>query len=160
MAAQIKESGRVQRELTGLELADIMKGVVGGLLTGQDTVKASIPTMSVEIGNQQGVVKGSVSVEKPIKADIGIGLTLGNAQQAQRLRLVALDIQEKAKFPAKMALKAINIKGKAEKALRDPNQALLTALNGQLESRGVQLTGIGLNFGDSALSVDLRGSSK
>ena len=156
-ASEIKEKGSFQRELKDSELADIMRGVVGSLLTGQEKVKASVPTMDVRIENQQGKINGKVLVEKPVKAEIGINLVLGNDSAPGNLRLVSLDVQEKAGFATKIALKAVNIKGKAEKALRDPNQALMTAIDSQLKPKGVELTGIKLGFGQDALSVNLEG---
>ncbi|MEK9146880.1 MAG: hypothetical protein AAB639_01645 [Patescibacteria group bacterium] len=156
-ASEIKERGSFQRELKDSELADIMRGVVGSLLTGQEKVKASVPTMDVRIGNQQGKIDGRVLVEKPVKAEIGINLVLGNDSVPGKLRLVSLDVQEKAGFATKMVLKAVNIKGKAEQVLRDPNQALMTAIDSQLKPKGVELTGIKLGFGQDALSVNLQG---
>lgn len=100
---------------------------------------------------------GSIQVEKPITATIGVRCVLGNDTTPNRLRLVGLEVDEKAGFAAKLALKAVNIKGKAQDALRDPNQALFTALGNQLEPKGVKLTGIGLNFKDTTLAVALSG---
>lgn len=156
-ASEIKEKGSFQRELKDSELADIMRGVVGSLLTGQEKVKASVPTMDVRIENQQGKVNGKVLVEKPVKAEIGIYLVLGNDSVPERLRLVSLDVQEKAGFTTKIALKALNIRGRAGKVLRDPNQALMTAIDSQLKPKGVELTGIKLGFGQNALSMNLQG---
>jgi len=159
-AAQIKEGGIFKQDLSPEDLAGIMTGVVGGLLSGQDAVKANVPQMDVHIQGQQGIVKGTIIVEKPIKAEIGINLRLGNDSQPQQLSLLNLDVTEKAGMAARLALRAVNIKGKAEKALRNPNQALFTALSTQLESRGVKLSDIGLNFGQETLAINLRGSSK
>lgn len=156
-ASEIKEKGSFQRELKDSELADIMIGVVGSLLTGQEKVKASVPTMDVRIENQQGKINGKVLVEKPVNAEIGINLILGNDSAPGRLRLVSLDVQEKAGFIAKAALKVANIKGRAEQVLRDPNQALMTAIGSQLKPKGVELTGIKLGFVQDALSVNLEG---
>ncbi|MCH7641228.1 hypothetical protein IID22_03465 [Patescibacteria group bacterium] len=154
----IKENGSFQRGLTAPEVGNIMNGVVEGLLTGQDRVKVSVPQMDVQIENQRGVVSGSVQVEKPIKATIGINFVLGNDESdPKRIRLVNLQVNEKAGFAAKMALKAVNVEGKARQALQDPNQALLSALASQLKPKGIKLTGIGLHFTDDRLGIELKG---
>jgi len=138
-----------------------MKGVISDLLSGQGKVEANVPQMDVRIQNQQGMIKGAIAVEKPIKAQIGIDLTLGNAPQSQQLKLVKLDVTEKTNnMAAKIALKTVSIKGRAKKALASPNQALFTALSKQLESRDVNLSRIGLNFEQETLGISLQGSSK
>ena len=134
-----------------------MGSVVKSLTTGQEAVRVTVPSMQVQIERKQGTVAASIQIEKPITATIGIRCTLGNDTTPNRLRLVGLDVDEKAGFAAKLALKAVNIKGKAQEALRDPNQALFTALGSQLEPKGVKLSGIGLNFKDSTLTVALKG---
>lgn len=156
-ASQIKETGSFQKNLTDKELESIMQSVVQGLMTGQEKVKASVPSMQVKIAGQQGIVDGSVRLEKPISATINLRCTLGNDAASDRLRLVGLDVKEEAGFAARIALKAVNIKGKAEDKLRDPNQALFAALGSQLETRGVRLTGIGLHFQENSLAVTLKG---
>jgi hypothetical protein len=156
-AQAIKERGSYQRELTAQELAGIMSGVVTGLTQGQESVKASMPTMDVRIENAKGIVNGSVRVESPIKATIKVNCALDNDAAPSRIKLAGLDIQQEAGFAAKLALKAVNIEGKAREALRDPNRALELALGSQLKSRGVNLTGLGLHFNESTLAVSLRG---
>jgi hypothetical protein len=54
-----------------------MSGVVTGLTQGQESVKASMPTMDVRIENAKGIVNGSVRVESPIKATIKVNCALG-----------------------------------------------------------------------------------
>lgn len=156
-AAALKETGFFHQELTRADVVGIMQGVVNGLLTDQDKVRAGIPTMDVRIENQQALVTGSVRLEKPIKATIQISCVLANDQKPQRLRLVRLDIQEKAGLAARAVLKAVNIKGKAKSALSDPNRALFAALGEQLKPKGIELTGIGLHFREEALVVGLKG---
>lgn len=156
LAAQIKETGSTSEELTGDQLANIMKAVVDELLSGQDVAKIEVSSMRVEIANQQGLVNGKVEVQSPIKAIISINLTLGNGNQG--LELVNLEIKEKAGFAAKMALKAVNIKGKVREALKDPNQALFEALKVQLQDQGVNLTKADLSFNQNTLSVNLQGN--
>lgn len=157
IAIALKEIGVFQRELTAQELSQIMSGVITSLTAGQEAVRASVPTMDVQIENARGVVNGAVRVEKPIKATIRVNCALTNDTAPQRLRLDGLNIQQEAGFAAKMALKAFNIEGKAREALRDPNQALGLTLGSQLEPRGVKLTEIGLHFNDRTLAVSLKG---
>ena len=100
-----------------------------------------------------------MKVEKPINATIGVNLTLGNDTRSNRLTLVDLDVkEEEAGFAAKLALKAIDIEGKAQEALRDPNQALEMVLGSQLKPKGVKLTRVQMLFkGNNALSAILEG---
>jgi len=158
VAAELLQNGTFQLDFTGQDVAGIMSKVVESLVLEQDAVRASIASMNVDIERQQGSVSGSVNVEEPINATIGVICVLGNDYRTPgRLRLVQLDIKEQAGFLAKMALKAANLKGKAQKALSDPNTALTQALSAQLEPKGVKLTETGLQFKDTALSVSLRG---
>jgi hypothetical protein len=158
-AQALKEKGVYQRELTAQELAGIMSGIVTSLTQGQEAVKASVPAMTVKIEKAKGIVGGSVKVEKPIQATIKVNCALDNDTAPNRIKLAGLDIQTEAGFAAKLALKAVNIEGKAREALRDPNQALGLALASQLEPRGVKLTGVGLHFNEQTLAVNLRGQA-
>jgi hypothetical protein len=153
----IKEKGGYQRELTAQELASIMSGIVIGLTQGQETVKVSVPAMTVEIEKARGTVWGTVRVESPIQATIIFNCALENDAVPNRIKLARLDVQEEAEFAAKLILKLVNIEGKAKKVLRDPNQALGEALASQLEPRGVRLTGIAWHFNEQTLAVNLRG---
>jgi hypothetical protein len=153
----IKESGSYDRELTAQELAEIMYVVVSGLTQGQESVSASMQKMDVRIENSRGRVNGSVKVEKPIKATIKVMCVLENDVSPDRIKLADLDIHQEAGFTARLALKAVNIEGKAREVLRDPNDALGLALASQLERRGVRLTGLGTHFTESTLAVSLRG---
>jgi len=158
-AQKIKETGSYSRELSAQELAGIMSGIVNGLTSGQEAMKATVPTMNVKIEKAKGMVAGSVRVAKPIQATINVNCTLGNDVRPNRLKLDGLNIQTEAGFAAKMALKAVNLEGKAKEALQDPNQALGLALASQLEPRGVKLTGVGLHFNETNLAVSLTGTS-
>lgn len=159
-AAEIKEKGEVQYDLTGPEVAGIMEGVVSGLLSSREKIKASVPSMDVSIRGGEGSVKSTVVVEKPIKAQIGLDLVLGNDQDPQKLRLVKLEVTEKTNLLGKGALKAINVKGIVKNTLKDPSKALFEALEKQLDPKGVSLTQIGLHFGSETLSLHLQGNSK
>jgi len=159
-AAQVlKEKGIYKRDLTAQELANIMSEIVANLTQGQESVKASVPSMAVDIVKAKGTVAGVVKVEKPIQATIKVSCALDNGTVPDRIKLAGLDIQTEAGFAAKLALKAVNIEGKAREALRDPNQALGSALASQLEPRGVKLTEVGLHFNEQTLSVDLKGGA-
>lgn len=54
IAAAIKQGGEFTRNLTGDELAGIMRGVVTGLLAGTDKVTATISPMEVRIEQKKG----------------------------------------------------------------------------------------------------------
>jgi hypothetical protein len=156
-AAELKQKGVFQQELAAADLRAIMRDVVNGLLAGQEGVRASIPRIDVRIENRQGAVTARVQVERPIKAALEINCVMANAQEPQRVRLAKLDIREEADLLARAALKAVDIQGKAREALRDPSRALFGCLDRQLEPKGVELTGIGLHFGEQTLAVNLRG---
>lgn len=158
-ATSIKETGSFQKELSSQDMESIMKGVVSGLLEGQEAVHATVPTMNVQIENGKGIINGSVQVEKPIKATIDLECTLGNDNDPNKIRLVDLDVKTKAGFVAKAALKAANIEGRARNVLSDPNIALSDALKKQLEPKGVVLTGSSLHFGDKTLNISLSGKA-
>lgn len=156
-AIALRGQGVFEKELTAQELAQIMSEVMTSFTAGQDTVRASVPTMNVWIEKSRCVVSGAVRVEKPIQATITVSCALVNDTAPQRLKLDDLKIEQEAGFVVRLALKAINIEGRAREALKDPNQALGHALGSQLESRGVRLTETGLHFNDISLVVCLRG---
>jgi hypothetical protein len=156
-AQTIKKIGSFQRDLTAQELADIMSGIGAGLIQEQESISASVPLLDVRIENAEGIVNGSVKVDKPIQALIRVICVLNNDTVPGRIKLAGLDIQQEAGFAARLALKAVNIEDKIREALRDPNKALRLALSSQLTPRGVLLTGLGLNFNDSILAVSLEG---
>lgn len=158
-AASLRTTGEFRKDLSGQELAEIMSSVVKSLTASQDAVRANVQGMGVRIENSQGQVNGSVQVESPIQALITVNCVLGNDADPQRIRLVNLAINQKAGFLAKAALGAVNLEGKARALLSDPNQALRTVLESQLEPRRVKLSSIGLHFNQNTLAMNLRGSS-
>ena len=159
IASSIKQTGKFEQSMTGQDVEQIMKGVVSGLLTNQDTVDANISKMDVNIENSQGKVNGTVVINKPISASIEIDCILGNGNKENGLNLVSLKVNEKAGFIAKMALAAVDIEGKARDTLQNPNQALFNSLSKQLEPKNITLTNIRLQFKDNSLNVSLSGNS-
>lgn len=156
-AQAIKETGGYRREITAKELSSIMSGVIVDLVQGQEVIKASVPVINVKIEEAKGIVNGNVKVEKPIQATINVNLILGNSTELNRIKLDELHIQQEADFAAKLALKTVNIEGKARETLKDPNQSLGLVLASQLEPRGVKLTEVGLHFNEQTLAVNLTG---
>jgi hypothetical protein len=156
-AQTIKEIGFFQRDLTAQELTDIMSVIVDGLIQEQESISASVPRLDVRIENAEGILNGSLKVDKPIQALIRVICALDNDPVPGRIKLAHLDIQQEAGFAARLALKAVNIEDKIREAVRDPNKALWLALSSQLTPRGVLLTGLDLNFKDSTLAVSLEG---
>lgn len=157
-AAQLKESGSFHQDLTRDEVASIMQGVVTGLLSGQDKVKASVPTMNVMLKGKKGGINGLVVVESPIEATIGLQVALGNDTDSNRIKTLRLNVKEEADEGAKVALALADIPGKTKEVLRDPNKALFDTIKEQLEPRGVALTSIGLQFNEDTLSLNLKGN--
>jgi hypothetical protein len=156
MARALREKGGYQRELSAQELAGIMSMIIANLVQKQDTVRASVPTMTVQIEKARGIVNGSVKVDSPIQAIIKVNCALDNDAAPGFIKLTGLNIQQEAGFAAKLALNAVNLEGKAREVFQNPNQALGMALSSQLEPRGVKLTGLGLHFNERTLAVNLK----
>ena len=156
-ATALRQTGRYECRLTGSELARILASIVQGLLAGQGRVRAADPEMSVVIQNSRGVGSGTVTVQSPISATIRMHTVLENAAEPSRIRLDDLKVQQEAGFAAKIALRALDVEGRARTALSDPNRALEIALVSQLATRGVRLTTLGLHFDGDALALALRG---
>lgn len=159
-AAALKAGGRYRAELSADDLTQIMGGIVAGLLTGQERVRASVLAMDVRIEGERGTVAGAARVESPLKATVGVACVLGNDPNPSRIRLLDLDVRQEAGLLAKQALRAVNIEGRVRELLADPNRALFTALDGQLRSRGARLSALGLHFNQRALTVELHGENK
>ncbi|GHO60719.1 hypothetical protein [Ktedonobacter robiniae] len=157
VAASLREKKRYQKELSEQEVAQVMESVVRSLLAGQAKIKAVVPKPTVHIEHEVGTVSGNVRVEAPIKATITIDCALENDVVPQHLKLIGSNIKEDAPLPAKLALKALNLKQRVSEKLADPNQALGAALARQLQSRGVRLTETGLHFHERMLVIDLKG---
>jgi len=161
VAAQIKEGGSFEQDLSPQDLVGIMTELADELLSSQDSVKASIPPIEIHIKNQQGTLRGMINIEEPIEAKIKFNLRFGNSSQPQKLESLILNVEEKTtKISHLNDLKALNIKEKIEKPSRSPNQTLLAALDKQLGPRGINLSSIGLNLGKETLKINLQGSSK
>lgn len=158
-AEKLKAGKSYNKDLSGQEMSEIMKSVIDGILTDQKAVRASVPLMNVDIKNQEGIVRGTVQVESPIKAVVDIRCVLGNSDKEGVLKLVDLEVNEKAGFAAKVALKAVNIENKARNALQNPNKALLQAMDAQLRQKGAKAEEISLSFQENdTLSIALEGS--
>ena len=159
VASSLKEKGIYQKELSEQEVAQIMESVVKSLLAGQQKIKAVVPKPAVHIENEVGSVSGNVRVESPIKATITVDCTLGNDVAPQHLKLINSDIKEDAALPARLALKALNLKRRVGETLSDPNHALGAALGDQLRARDVRLTSTELHFNRDTLAVNLKGEA-
>lgn len=159
----IKETGQFKTELKKDDISSIMKSVVDGLLKENDSVKAEVTQMDVSLIEKQGGIKGKVVIKEPIKANLDIVIGLqnkpGNANSIE-LQEQGLKVKIDAGFFAKTALNLLDIEGKAKTALSDPNETLLKAMQKKLESKGVSLTGINLQFSNETLTVSLTGSKK
>lgn len=157
VSTALKEKGEFHADLTDSQVTEIMSGVITGLLAGQERIKASVPSIKVRIERGNGLVNGVVLLEKPLNATIRVYCVLGNDSNPQRIKLNSLDIVQEAGFKEKIALKVMNIEGKAKSILQDPNKALNDVLSSELKSRGVALTELGLHFSGNSLAVNLKG---
>lgn len=156
-AVALRQSGNYRREMTAQELAQIMALIVEGLLSSQQRMRASVPRMEVRIEQGRGIVSGRAEVRSPISASVETNAVLGNDAVSGRIKLLDLQVRQEAGFLAKQALRAIDIEGRARRALSDPNQALALALRSQLEPRGALLSALGLHFNEQSLTVVLQG---
>jgi len=157
VAGALKEKGNYSKELSEQEVVQIMEDVVQNILAGQQRVKAVIPRPSVHIENEVATVSSEARVESPVKATITVHCTLGNDVTPQKLKLIQSDVQEQAGPVEKLKLKAVNVERRVRETLSDPNQALSSALESQLQPRGVRLTDTELHFHKQTLAVHLKG---
>ncbi|MBI2330514.1 hypothetical protein HYU94_03910 [Candidatus Daviesbacteria bacterium] len=156
-AERLRNTGVFQQNLTNEDVAGIMSSVAGSLVAAREDVSAKIAHMSVGIEKQQGRVSGLVVVERPLSAKISLDCVLANDNVPGRIKLASLKVDEDAGWVQRGILMALNIKGRAKKALGDPNSAFEKALATQLEPRGVRLTKVALQFNDRTLAIDLMG---
>jgi len=161
-SAQIKANGEFKKGLTGQEIEGMMKGIVGGILSGNPSVEANVPFMSVGIREGKGEAKATIRIDRPIGATVTADIVLAN-HPAGKNALVLDDLKVDAKadgLAGKIALKAINVEAQVRKALADPTQALTDYLGAELRKDGVRLEGIAMKFTqDDRLTVLLRGKA-
>lgn len=161
-AEAIKSSGEFKRGLAGNEVSGLVKGIVSELVTSNPSVRGSIPFMDVAINQGQANVRGTIRVDAPLGATVGIGLILRNARNGSNsVELGGLKVEPKAdNFVGGMALKALNLEGKAREALSNPTQALNTYLSAEMKKQGVRLEGIAMKFtSDDKFTILLRGKT-
>lgn len=160
-AEAIKAEGQFKRGLNGQEVSGLIKGIVSELVTSNPQVEGNIPFMDVTINQGKADVKGTIRVNKPIGATVGIGIALINARNGSNsIELGSLKVESKAdNLVGKMALGALNIEKKAREALANPTDALNTYLSKEMRTQGVRLEGIAMKFtSDDKFTVLLRGS--
>lgn len=157
----IKSGGEFKKGLTGQEVSVLIKGVVGELVTSNPQVKGGIPFMDVKISQGQADVKGTIRIDSPIGATAGVDLVLKNNRNGSNsLELGGLKINAKAdNFVGNLALKAVDIEGKARQILSDPTKALSGYLTEEMRKQGVKLEGVAMKFTeDDKFTVLLRGT--
>jgi hypothetical protein len=160
-AEAIKTREQFKRGLTGIEVAGLVKGIVGELVTGNSQVVGNIPLMDVKILQGRAEVMGTIRVDKPIGASIGVSITLINALNGSNsIELGNLKVESHAdNFIGSAALKALNIEKKARETLANPTDALKIYLTNELKTQGVRLGGIAMKFtSDDKFTILLRGS--
>lgn len=156
----IKKDGKFEKGLSANEVSGLIKGIVGELVTSNPQVKGNIPFMDVKIASGQADIKGTIRIDSPLGATVGVEIKLKNNERKNNsIALGGLHIDPKAdSFIGKMALKALDMEGKAREVLSDPNQALSSYLTAEMKSQGVKLEGIGMKFTpDDKFTVSLRG---
>lgn len=161
-SAKIKETGEFKQGLSSQDIEGMMKGIVGGVLSGNPSVDAKVPFMSVKIADGKGEAKATIRIEKPIGATVTADIVLGNEKTGKNaIILDGLKVDAKAdSFAGKLALGAVNVEAQVRKALANPTQALTDYLGGELKKDGVRLEGIAMKFTqDNKLTVLLRGKA-
>lgn len=160
-AEVIKTQGKFERGLTGTEVSGLVRGIVSELVTGNPQVEGTIPFMDVAINQGKADVKGTIRVNKPIGATIGVDITLINARNgSSTIELGGLKVNSKAdNFVGRIALGALDIEGKARQALAKPADALNTYLTKEMKAQGVKLEGTEMKFTpDNKFDILLKGS--
>lgn len=158
----IRVSGQFKKGLNGQEVSGLIKGVVGDLVTNNPQVKGGVPFMDVKISGGQADIKGTIRVESPIGATIGVDIILRNHRGGgNRIELGNLRVDPKADgLVGSLALKALDIEGKARGVLSDPTQALNIYLTTEMRKQGIKLDGIAMKFTqDDKFTVLLKGAS-
>lgn len=161
-AQSIKTAGEFKKGLTGMEVSGLVKGIVSELVTSNPQVKGSIPFMDVKINQGRADIKGTIRIESPIGATVGVAMVLKNASSGKNaIELGMLKIDPKADgFVGRIALGALNLEEKAKAALSNPTDALNVYLTKEMRKQNVKLEGIAMKFtADNKFTILLRGSS-
>lgn len=156
-ATSLESSGSFHTELSADELTQIMRTIVESLLAGQDMVAAEIERLDTTIVDARCTTSAEIQISHPLTATIDPVFVLVNDIAPGRIKLESETITENAGFLARHVLEAMDLGGRVRHVLADPNQAFENALSGQLAARGARLTGVGLHFNPTTLSIDLRG---
>lgn len=159
VAASLRRSGQYQTELTADDVTSIMHAVAASLLADQRIVSARIERLENRIVDAEGTNSAVIAVSRPLTATIEATFTFVNDTAQDRIRLKSDTIRSRARFPARLLLQTLDLEGRVRRALADPERALQLVLARQLEPHGVTVTDVGLHFGTSTLSVDLRGGA-
>lgn len=157
VAASLKTSGQYRTELTADDVTSIMRTIAVTALAGQNFVGGRVERLENRIADERGTTSATIQISRPMTAKIDAALTLVNDAAPDRIKLESETISQDAAFPARLVLQAMDLGGRVRRALADPNRALQNALAEQLGPRGVTVTGVGLHFTSSTLSVDVRG---
>lgn len=155
----IEKDGFFKRDLTNLELAEIIPLIVRHLLPVAPSIAMSTPRVKVVIEQGVATINYEVDLHKPGRALIKLHWKIAKSDRfpGKIKTLPGWEITDDAGLVTSMALRAFNIQGKAASALRDPNKTIGDVLAAELHSRKINLTGIEMHFNQETLGITLTG---
>ena len=151
IAASLLEQGRFEGRIGGEQLAIIFRHLVYAVFASQQfaghdvSLVHKVPSMTVDIEDDQADVQFTVHIHRPIVAFLGFAYTLVNdpVSGSRKLRVTrgTLLIRKRTRrfdIKAKTALAAINVERLARKELANVNSVITTTLPLQLERHGLE----------------------
>lgn len=159
ISTALRKEAVFNRDLTSQEVEQMMAEIVSGLIAGGGKVDGNVQSLSVTIQEEKARLMASVNVSNPIKAGINLSFGLENAQESGNLKLSGEPVIDEHPdgVKAKIALKAVGLRGKLASQLASPNDLIFKGLGDYLRKDGVQLQEMGLTLNQSTLGVRLQG---
>ncbi len=157
-AREIASKGKFSKELSEQDLGAIMVSVIQDLMAAQESVTAIVSNPMVKIDHGHGLITAIVSVSRPMEFTLEVRCAMRNSTVPHQLKLDEIDLKvTNAGIITRAALGALDLRGKALSALKNPNQALGYALNSELQPRGAMVESIGLHFREHTVNLSLTG---
>ncbi|MEJ7654718.1 MAG: hypothetical protein WKH64_15990 [Chloroflexia bacterium] len=115
-AAALRTKGKYEAELSDAELGAMMRSIVESLIASQSVATARVVQASARILDGRGTGTGVVQVLKPVEATVQLVCTLRNSADPESIELENLKVKQEGGFAAKLALKAVNLEGRAPRS--------------------------------------------
>lgn len=155
-----ESKGMATTELDKAGLQVLADKMVRQLLESEDARKANLSATvltAVNIQNHQGRVDSTIAVKTPMGANLEFHGELTNGDKNGTVKW-AKKPELKMPFLVKTAIAAMGINKQIDEKLADPNVSIGEALAGQMEVRGIELTGMMVGFVENdKFRVTLRG---